>query len=194
MRDAHPEGGDDADTGAEDRDQPEDGGADRSHLHGGRVQVGEQVVEGVLQVAEDVPAGQGLELGSDLGDAGLRQAGVDVDEVGLLGQTRQVEAGLTVVQIGVDGGLAVELVELVLELALRLFREVGVGLDVAADLGDLLAELLGRGAVKLALGGDLPVDFGDLRLDLVLGCLLQGGVDLEIALDVGDLLLISAMS
>ena len=189
MGQADSELGDGAQAGPHDGGQAKYCGPDSGCLDREGVQVGEDVVQGVLQVGEDVPAGERLQLGSYLRQRGLGQAHVDVHVAGPSGQPLQVEAGLAVVQVRVDGGLAVELVELVLQLLLGCLRQVGVSLDVSAEELELPLNALTSSVGELGVGLELGVDSGDLLPDLELGRLLQVGVHLDVRLDVGDALL-----
>ena len=104
---------------------------------------------------------------------------MDVYEVRLLGQPEQVEAGLAVVEVGVDGGLPVELGELLPDLALSGLLQGGVDLDLRLDVGDLFLDLSDVLALDVDLGVDLRLGLADRLQRVLTGYLVKVDASLD---------------
>ena len=83
-----------------------------------------------------------------------------------MGEALQVEAGLTVVKVGINGGLAVELVQLVLDLLLLLLGKLCVHIHVSLEGLDALPQFRSGARIKLHADRHVSLQLVQASLEL----------------------------
>ena len=148
LSEPHSQGREHAQAGTDHRDRTTNQGRHGTHLHGGRIQVPQEVVQVPADRLEHVAASEGLQLGRHPRHGRLTEAHVNVHPPGV-SKAFKVEPGLTVVKVGIHGGLAVELAELVLDLLLLLLGELRVHLHVSLEGLNTLPQFRRGARIKL---------------------------------------------